>query len=106
MRARVAHSEHAGEKTDGGDQRRADPDDGPGRVVDSENAGDERGGGDAQVAGRLVEPERQASPVRTGQIDLHHHGHRPGEPLVDAEQQVGSDDEPPRRGEPDQQRHR
>jgi hypothetical protein len=68
-------------------------------------AGEECGGRDAEVAGRLVQAECEPAPPRPGEIDLHHHGHRPGEPLVDAEQQVGGDDEPPRWGNPDQQRH-
>ena len=89
-----------------GDQRRADPDDRPRRVAGGERAGDEGGGGDAEVAGRLVEAEREPAPPRPGEVDLHHHRHRPGEALVDAEQQVGGDDEPPRGREPDQQRHR
>ena len=55
-------------------------------------------GGDAEVAGRLVQAEREAASGRAGEVDLHHDGHRPGQPLVDAEQHVGGDDEPPADG--------
>src|SRR5262249_48149285 len=48
----------------------------------------------------------EAAAARSREVDLHHDGHRPGEPLVDAEQQVGGDDEPPGGREPDQQWHR
>src|SRR5213596_3275973 len=49
----------------------------------------QRGGdGDAAVPGGLVEAERQAAPARSYKVDLHHHGHGPGETLVDAEQDV------------------
>ena len=106
LRGGIAHCKHADQQPDDDDQRRADPDDRAGRVTDREGAGDKGGGGDAEVAGRLVESERKTAPARAGQIDLHHHRHRPGEPLVDAEQEVGGDDEPPGRGETDQQRHR
>jgi hypothetical protein len=106
LRTRVAHSEHADQQPHRSDQRRTDPDDRQRRVAGGKHAGEEGGGGDAQVAGRFVQSEREPAPPRPGQVDLHHHRHRPGEPLVDAEQQVGGDDEPPRGREPDQQRHR
>jgi hypothetical protein len=61
---------------------------------------------DAAVAGRLVQPEREAAAPGADEVDLHHHGHRPGEALVDAEQDVGGDDPAPARGERDQERHR
>ena len=102
----VAHREHADQQAGHRDQRRADPDDGAWGVAGGERAGGEGGGGDAEVAGGLVEAERQPAPAWAGQIDLHHDRHRPGESLVDAEQQVGGDDEPPCGREPDQQRHR
>ena len=61
---------------------------------------------DAAVARRLVKAERQAAPPGPDEVDLHHHGHRPGEALVDAEQEVGGDDPAPARGHGDQQRNR
>ena len=61
--------------------------------------------GDAAVAGRLVEPESQASALGADEVDLHDDGHRPGKPLVDAEQGVGGDDPGPARGDRDQQRY-
>ena len=106
VRAGVAHREHADQQARHRDQRRADPDDGARRVARGERAGGEGGDGDAEVAGGFVEAEREPAPARAGQVDLHHDRHRPGEPLVDAEQHVGGDDEPPGGGEPDQQRHR
>jgi len=95
MRAGVADCGHADEKTDCDDQRRADPDDRSRRVADGKKAGGEGGRRNAEVAGGFVEAEREPAPARAGQVDLHDHGHRPGEPLIDAQQQVGGDDEPP-----------
>ena len=83
-----------------------DPDDRARREARCEHAGREGRGGDAEVAGRLVQTEREPAPLRPGQVDLHHDGHRPGEALVDAEQEVRGDDEPPGRCERDQQRDR
>jgi hypothetical protein len=39
-------------------------------------------------------------------VDLHQHGHRPGESLVRAQEHVRGDDEAPGRREADEQRHR
>ena len=60
---------------------------------------------DAAVAGGLVEPEREAAALRADEVDLHDDGHRPGQALVDAEQDVGGDDPGPARRDGDQQRH-
>ena len=73
--ARVAHGEDADQQTRDGDQRGADPDDGARREAGGERAGGEGGRGDAEVAGRLVEAEREAAAARAGEVDLHHHGH-------------------------------
>ena len=70
----------------------------------SEPAAEAGGERDAAVAGGLVEPERQAAAPGADEVDLHHDGHGPGEPLVDAEQDVGSDDPGPARGGGDEQR--
>ena len=102
----VTHGEDADQEPRNGDQRRTDPDDGAGSEAAGESAGGESGGCDAQVTGRLVQPERQAAAPGPGQVDLHHDGHRPGEPLVDAEQQVGADDVPPRGGKANEERDR
>ena len=106
VRAGVADEDDADQQTGRCDQGGADPDDRARREAGGKRARRERGRGDAEVAGGLVQPERETASARPGEIDLHHDGHRPGEPLVDAEQQVGGDDEPPGRREPDQQRHR
>ena len=65
-----------------------------------------RSGGqrDAAVAGGLVEPEREAAPPRTDEVDLHDHGHGPRQALVDAQQHVRGDDPAPARRRGDQQR--
>src|SRR3712207_7273513 len=54
------------------------------------------------IADRLVEPHRQATSLCSGQVDFHDHGHRPAQPLVDAEQHVGEHDPAPGGGEDDQ----
>jgi hypothetical protein len=67
----------------------------------------ERGGHrDTAVPGGLVEAEGKAAPLRADEVDLHHYGHRPGEALVDAEEEVGGDDPGPARGYGDEHRHR
>ena len=75
LRRRVAHGEHADEQARDRDQGGADPDDGARRVAGREGAGGERGRGDAEVAGGLVEAEREPAPARADEVDLHHHGH-------------------------------
>ena len=57
-----------------------------------DEARDQGAGGDRAVPGRFVEAEGQAAPARTDEIDLHDHGRRPGQALVDAEQDVGGHD--------------
>ena len=71
-----------------------------------EVAGRQSGGGDGGVSGGLVEAHRQAAPGRADEVDLHHHGGRPGQPLADAEQDVGEDDPAPGRRPDQQQRDR
>ena len=46
-----------------------------------------RGGGDGDpaVAGGLVEPERESTPLGSDEVNLHHDGHGPGQALVDTE---------------------
>ena len=61
----------AGRSNHGG----AEPDNGARRVASGKRSGGEGGGGDAQVAGRLVQTKRQATPGRSCQVDLHHHRH-------------------------------
>ena len=56
-----------------------------------------RGDADGEIAGELVEADREAPRLRPDEIDLHDHRHRPGEALVDAEQHVGGDDPAPAR---------
>jgi hypothetical protein len=57
------------------------------------------------VAGGLVQSEGESAPLRADEVDLHHDGHRPGEPLVYAEQRVRGDDPAPVGRDRDQQRH-
>ena len=66
----------------------------------------EGGDGDGPVAGGLVEAHREPAACRADEVDLHDHGGRPGEPLVDAEQDVGEHHPTPRRGPHQQQRDR
>ena len=75
MCAGITHGEDAEQQTGRDNGCRADPDDGARRVAGSEGAGCEGGGGDAEVAGRLVEAERESAPARACKVDLHHHGH-------------------------------
>jgi len=84
---------------------RSDPDHRAGSDARGQAAAGERRGCDAQVAGRLVDSQRQSPSLRTGEVYLHHHGHRPSETLVRAEQQVCKDDHPPTWGEGDQGRY-
>ena len=106
VRGRVADEEDRQHQPGGGDQGRADPDHRARSVGRCERAAGEGGDRDAEVAGRLVQPEGEAAAGRPGEVDLHDDGHGPGEALVDAEQDVGRDDEAPRRREADEQRHR
>ena len=89
----------------GGDDGAADPDEGAWCDRGGEQAGEKRRGGDAEVAGRFVEAEREAAAPGADEVDLHHDGHRPGEPLAGAEEQVCDDDEPPAGCDADQERH-
>ena len=84
----------------------ADPDDRPGPIAGGQHAAREGGRGDAEVPGRFVETERQATPAWPGEIDLHDDRHRPGEPLARAEEDIGEDNHAPRACEADQQRDR
>ena len=77
-----------------------------GRELARQPATGSRGHGDAAIARGLVEPEREAPPVRADEVDLHHDGHGPGEALVDAEQDVGGHDPAPARGDGDQEGNR
>ena len=57
--------------------------------------GQEGDDGHGEVARRLVQPEGKAPVPRTDEVDLHQHGRRPGQALVDPEQDVGRDDPTP-----------
>ena len=69
-------------------------------------AGEERGQADGQIAGEFVQADGEAARLRADEVDLHDHRHRPGEPLVDAEQRVGGDDPSPARPPADHERDR
>ena len=60
--ARVADEEDRDRRAEHRDDGRADPDDRARRERRRERAGRECGGGDAEVAGRLVQPEREPAP--------------------------------------------
>ena len=89
-----------------GDRGSGDDEDVARSELGREPAAQPSGERDAAVAGGLVQPEREAAALGTDEVDLHHDGHRPGEALVDAEQDVGGDDPAPARRDRDQHRHR
>ena len=82
----------------------------PKAVSRGEIAGEERCDAYGEVAGEFVEADGKAARLWPDQIDLHEHRHRPGKPLIDAEQRIGCDDPSPTRsphdhegdGQPDQ----
>lgn len=59
---------------------------GPQSVVGGEIPGDDGGHRDGAVSGGFVEPHRQAALPRAHEVDFHHHGGRPGEPLAESQQ--------------------
>ena len=69
-------------------------------------AGRERGDRDGPVACGFVHPHGEAASGGADEVDLHDHGRRPGESLVDAEQDVGEDHPSPARCPDQQQRDR
>jgi hypothetical protein len=105
----VGRVAHEGRREDEGDKRdrgSTGDQDVPRCELRREPAGRSGGDRDSAVAHRLVQAERESPPLGTDEIDLHHHGHRPGEALVDPEEYVGGDDPGPARRHRDQQRHR
>jgi hypothetical protein len=104
--AGVADEQHTEQEPDHRDARSGDGEHVAGRKLGCEPAAQPRCQGDSAVAGGLVQPQREAAPLRPDEVDLHHDRHRPGEALVDAEQDVGGDDPGPARGRRDQQRDR
>lgn len=52
---------------------------------------------DGGVAGGVVQAGGEAASGRADEVDLHIDGHRPGQALVQAEQDVGGDDPAPGR---------
>ena len=106
VRGRVAHEEQRHRKAEDRDRSAAGDQD----VARNELARKPAAGGGGErnpaVAGGLVQAEREAAALGADEIDLHHHRHRPGESLVDAEEDVGDDDPSPARGDGDQERNR
>ena len=102
----VAYEHEREEQAGAGDERRPRPDQRSRRDRRRECAGGKGRCGDAEVARRLVQPQRESPSSWAGEVDLHQHRHRPGEALVGAEQEVGRDDPAPARRQPDQERHR
>jgi hypothetical protein len=102
VRARVAYEEERERRAECRDRSSTDPDQRPRSEAGGECPGREGGDGDAEVARRLVEAEGQPPTARSDEVDLHHHRHRPGEPLVGAQEQVRPDDPAPARRERDQ----
>ena len=78
-----------------GDRERSRPHDGARGHGPSNYPGRKRGCCDAEIAGRLVQSECEAPPRRPGKVDLHDDRHRPGQPLVRAEEDVRCNDHPP-----------
>ncbi len=64
-------------------------------VFGGDPAGGEGGDGDGAVAGGFVEAHGEPAAGGADEVDLHDHGGRPGEPLVDTEQDVGEHDPAP-----------
>ena len=69
-------------------------------------AGRQRSQAKRAIASSLVQPHGKAATARPDQVDLHVHGHRPGEPLTDPEEHVRADDPCPRRSVCQHERHR
>src|SRR6266540_2864592 len=86
----------------GGEQERG----GPQPVVGGQGPGGHGGAGERGVAGGFVESHREATASRADQVDLHDDGGGPGQPLVDAEQDVRGDDPAPGRCPDQQERYR
>ena len=100
----VADEHHRQQERDHGDARGRRDEHVAGGELGRQPAADRGGERDAAVAGRLIEPEREAAPLGPDEVDLHDHGHRPRQALVDTEQDVGGDDPAPARRDGDQQR--
>jgi hypothetical protein len=98
----VAHEQHRQEERDERDDGAAPDQHVARRVLGREPAAHNGREGDAAVAGRLVQPERQPTPLRPDEVDLHDDRHRPGETLVHTEQRVGRDHPAPVRRDGDQ----
>ena len=100
--ARVSNEEHGDREAGDRDDETPYPDHGARCIRRRQRARDERRRRDSEVAGGLVEPEGKAAPAGPDEVDLHHDGHRPREPLARAEEEVRDDDEAPGGGKPDQ----
>src|SRR5712692_831643 len=103
--AGIADEHDRDERTGERDRQRAGPDDRARRDGRRERAAREGRRGETEVAGRLVQAERESAARPAGEVDLHHDRHRPRETLVYAEEQVREDDHPPALSESDQQGH-
>ena len=106
VRSGVADCIDADQDSCYGDRCCSDPDDRARCIARREGACSEGGGRDPQIPSSFVQSECESAPARAGEVDLHHDGHRPSQTLVDAEQEIRDDDEPPRHGKPDQDGHR
>src|SRR5687767_3766629 len=105
MGARIADEENRNECPEPGDDHGAGPDESSRRIGGRERAGRKRRCRDTEIAGRLVQPERETASHRTDKVDLHHDRHRPGQTLVETEEDVGGDDYPPTGSKRDQDRN-
>ena len=95
MSARLAHEKSGDADTQPGYD---EPEEERSRTQPSlrgDEPGEQRGQRDRAIAGRFVESHRQAAALGTDQVDFHDHRRRPGEALVDAEEEVGDDDPAP-----------
>src|SRR3989441_2469945 len=72
-----------------------------------EETREERGAADGGIPRELVQARREASSPRSDEVNLAHDRHGPAQTLVDPEEPVCEDDEPPvgRRGKHQEERH-
>ena len=66
----------------------------------------QRGARDRDVARKFIQPHRQATPRRAGEIDFHDHRRRPAEALAESEQRIGRQHPGPARRPHQHERHR
>jgi hypothetical protein len=78
----------------------------PQAVASCKIASEKGGDADGEIAGKLIQADGKTARFGPDEIDLHDDGHRPGKPLIDAEQGVGGDDPAPAGRPHDHERNR